>query len=44
MNIDDIVIKREGQEGIKELKQHYSNFSNQILGKLLYFPGIEVAK
>jgi len=43
--VDDIVIIRNDQEKIAQLKEHlFSHFQTKDLGKLKYFLGIEVAQ
>jgi len=43
--VDDIVITRNDQEKIAQLKEHlFSHFQTKDLGKLKYFLGIEVAQ
>ena len=43
--VDDIVITRSDQDGIRKLKQHlFSHFQTKYLGKLKYFMGIEIAQ
>ncbi|XP_045789477.1 uncharacterized mitochondrial protein AtMg00810-like [Trifolium pratense] len=43
--VDDIVITRDDQRGICDLKQHlFQHFQTKDLGRLKYFLGIEVAQ
>ena len=43
--MDDIVIKGNGQDGIRKLKQHiFNHFRTKDLGKLKYFLGIEITQ
>ena len=43
--MDGIVITSSDQDGIQKLKQHlFNHFKTKDLGKLTYFPGIEVAQ
>lgn len=43
--IDDIVITRNDQENITQLKEHlFRHFQTKDLGRLKYFLGIEVAQ
>ena len=42
---DDIVITGNDQDGIQRLKQHlFNHFQTKDLGKLKYFPRIEIAQ
>ena len=43
--VDDIVITGNDQDGIQRLKQHpFNHFQTKVLGKLMYFLGIEIAQ
>ena len=43
--VDDIVITRNDQDGIRKLKQHlFSHFQRKALGKLKYLLGIEITQ
>ena len=43
--VDDIVITGTDHDGIQKLKQHlFTHFQTKDLGKLKYFPGIEIAQ
>ena len=45
VNVDDIVITSNDQNGIQKLKQHlFNHFKTKDLGKLKYFLGIEVTR
>ena len=43
--VDNIVITGNDQDGVRKLKQHlFSHFQTKDLGKLKYFPGIEITQ
>ena len=45
VHVDDIIITNSDQDGIQKLKQHLlTHFQIKDLGKLKYFPGIEIAQ